>query len=489
MSRLRSLPIAVRLGATVGVLALGQLIVLIIALTDLGHARDDFEQIAAVQGLGPRTAEAARAAADRTGAETTPLIILVVVLLIAAVVVTVALVRSITRPVADLSARLDSLNSRCITGLGQGLDAIARGDLTHETTPVTTAVLIRAQDELGRLGETFNRMLATAQGGIASYNTARGELQQMIGQVSHSAGTVSAASQQMASTSEEAGRAVGEIAGAVGDVAQGAERQSRMVDEFRGTLDEASASVEAMAGRATAAGDVAARAQDVVREGVGAAEQATTAIEGVAATSARITTAIRDLSAKSEEIGSIVGTITGIAGQTNLLALNAAIEAARAGEQGRGFAVVADEVRQLAEGSQAAAADIAALVAQIQNETQAVVGVVEAGAEQTDASVVTVEQARAAFLRIGESVTEMTTGIDEIARSAQATAGDTARAGDQVLEIGAVAEASSASAEQVAASTQQTSASTQEIAASAQELAATASELERLVGRFTLQTA
>ena len=107
------------------------------------------------------------------------------------------------------------------------------------------------------------------------------------------------------------------------------------------------------------------------------------------------TEAIRELGAKSEQIEGIVATITGIAEQTNLLALNAAIEAARAGEQGRGFAVVAEEVRKLAEESQSAAASIATLVGEIQNETAKAVEVVEDGARRTEDGVATVEQARA----------------------------------------------------------------------------------------------
>jgi methyl-accepting chemotaxis protein len=187
---------------------------------------------------------------------------------------------------------------------------------------------------------------------------------------------------------------------------------------------------------------------------------------------AAVTEAMRSLGSKSEQIGGIVETITGIAGQTNLLALNAAIEAARAGEQGRGFAVVADEVRKLAEESQNAASSIADLIAEIQNETRNAVGIVEQGAERTEEGAVVVEQTRLAFLAIGERVREVDERIREILTATN--------------EVAAVAEQSSAGAEEVSASTQETSASTQEIASSAHDLARTAEELGALINRFQL---
>jgi methyl-accepting chemotaxis protein len=209
-------------------------------------------------------------------------------------------------------------------------------------------------------------------------------------------------------------------------------------------------------------------------------------MQAVQESSTEVTGAIRELAVRSGEIVGIVETISGIAAQTNLLALNAAIEAARAGEQGRGFAVVADEVRQLAEGSRSAAQSIAVLISQIQAETSRVVEVVEAGAERTAAGTDIVEQTREAFSRIEAAVTDVTTRIEEISGAAVQISQGTAQIQSDVIEVAAVAEQSSAAAQQVSASTQETTASTQEIAASAQELAHTAERLNQLVGSFRL---
>jgi methyl-accepting chemotaxis protein len=355
-------------------------------------------------------------------------------------------------------------------------EGIAAGDVEQR-------IAVRSHDELGDTANAFRRMvvyledMVTAAKRIAagdltvdvepaserdalghSFGEMTENLRAMVGQLADATSVMSASTQQMASTSEEAGRAVGEIATAIGEVAAGAERQTRMVEQARVTTQET--------------GDTADQAVAVAEEGIAAAEEASAAMEALRASTGEVTEAIVHLAEKSGQIGGIVKTITGIAEQTNLLALNAAIEAARAGEQGRGFAVVAEEVRKLAEESQRAAASIAALVQQIQGETDHTVQVVELGAKQSEESSATVERARDAFRQIAVSVSEMRSRISQIVEASN--------------EVAAVAEQSSATTEEVSASTEQTSASTQEIAAAAQELARTAEQVQVLVAKFRL---
>ena len=394
--------------------------------------------------------------------------------------------RSIKLGVDVVLDRMTSLRDHCATGLKAGIQALADGDLTVSAEAVTEPIENPAKDEIGQVATAVNGVTERFRDMIDAYNETRANLNDIVGQVAGSAGVVSAASKEMASTSEESGRATGEIANAIGGIAAGAERQAQMISDARAAAEDVGRAVGDAATTAQETAKVALEAREVARQGVGAAEQATVAMNSVRDSSVEVSDAIRELAAKSEEIGQIVQTITGIAEQTNLLALNAAIEAARAGEQGRGFAVVAEEVRKLAEESQHAAQEISGLVNVIQSETNHAVDVVEDGARRTKDGATVVEKTREAFLQIGTSVDDMAARIEQIAAASQQIAASAQSMEQIVGEVASVVEDSSAATEQVSASTEQTSASAQQISASAQELAGNAETLNDLVSQFKL---
>jgi methyl-accepting chemotaxis protein len=342
-------------------------------------------------------------------------------------------------------------------------DRIAAGDLSTDLQPRSE------KDEL-------RRALANMTAGLRA----------MVGEISSAADKVSDVSGRVAADATESGRSVEEIARAVGEVAHGAERQVRSVEAVRVQAGEVAATTRDSAATAQLAAEEAGRARQLAQDGATAVDAATEAMEAVRGASAEVTETIRALGERSQRIGSMVDTIGGIAEQTNLLALNAAIEAARAGEQGRGFAVVADEVRKLAEESRLASRSIAELVTEIRSETDRAVQVVEEGGRRTTDGVGTVEAARASFAAIGDAVEVTSARVAEIAAAVGHIAGSSTQMTDEIAEVASVAEESSAAAEQVAASSQQTSASTQQIVASADELASSARELRELAGRFKL---
>jgi methyl-accepting chemotaxis protein len=426
------------------------------------------------------------AAASSASSSRTLMLVIALIALLAAAGISFFLARDLSRRIKQLLDGIHSLDSNCLADLGDGLAAIAQGDLTVAVAPQTETIPTTRGDEIGELTRTFNGMVEKTQSSVAAYNTTRDNVAGMLREIGSTSEQLSLASQQMANTSEEAGRAVGEIAQAVSSVAAGAEDQVRSIAEAKILTDEVAMASKASAEGAQSTADAAAQARNLAEEGAEAVAQATEAMHAVRTSSSEASSAIRKLDAKSEQIGEIVDTITGIAEQTNLLALNAAIEAARVGEQGRGFAVVAEEVRKLAEESQSAASSIATLIQEIQHETRHVVEVVEDGARQTEDGTATVEQAREAFTRISAAVQDVGERVEQIAGSIQEIASAGNRVQDSMTSVAAVAEQSSASSEQVSASTQETSASTEQIAASATQLANTAEELERLVGKFTL---
>jgi methyl-accepting chemotaxis protein len=417
------------------------------------------------------------------------ILVVLVLSLLVALTACALVTRSIRGSAKHVLDRLSSLDGRDTTELDHGVRALAAGDLTRDVQMTTEPIARPGADELGDIARATNGIRDRIAAIVDSYNSSRQALSEMVSQVADGADAINGSSQQMATISEEAGRAVGEIASAVGEVAQGAERQVQAIADAQGIAEQVVSVTQRSAGEASTTAEVAGQARALAGEGAQAIVGATEAMGSVRESSRGATEAIRALDGKSAQIGTIVDTITAIAEQTNLLALNAAIEAARAGDHGRGFAVVAEEVRKLAEESESAARSIATLIGEIQTETSRAVQVVEEGARRTEQGAEVVQGARTAFEQIGSSVEDVTTRVDAIAAAVAQIAASAQEMSDRMTEVASVAEQSSASSQQVSATTQQTSASTQEIAASAQDLARTAGGLQELVTRFTVATA
>ncbi|WP_371381048.1 methyl-accepting chemotaxis protein [Sporomusa aerivorans] len=342
-------------------------------------------------------------------------------------------------------------------------EQVAGGDLAHR-------IEVHGVAEIEKLTDAFNSMITA--------------LRSLVAKTSTTAETVAASSEELAASAGEVGKAAEEVALTIQSVAEGANKQVSMADDSAQIIK---AMVQAIANTGKAAHSVAAASEQSEKAAEAGSAQigmAVAKMNEIQHNVSQATVKIHALGDKSRQIGQIVDVITGIAGQTNLLALNAAIEAARAGEQGRGFAVVADEVRKLAEQSETAAREIAGIIEDIQVETVETVSAIDKGGQDVAAGVQLVENSGAAFKEIYTAVKNVHDEVMRIVTLADEQQQRSTQVETTVHGIADAARLNAAGAEQVAAVSQEQNASVQEIAAASASLAQMASELQQAVLKF-----
>ncbi|MDF2572799.1 MAG: methyl-accepting chemotaxis sensory transducer [Sporomusa sp.] len=321
---------------------------------------------------------------------------------------------------------------------------------------------------------------------ITAFKRMEDNLRELISQTSEASGQVVSSSMNLTEGAEQSAQAAVQVAEAITEVSMGAEMQVKAVNEAVSVIEEMSVNITRVAANANEVSAVSMKAAGTAKTGEQAIEKAVQQMSGAEKTVADSAQVIAELGMRSKEIGQIVETISGIAGQTNLLALNAAIEAARAGEQGRGFAVVADEVRKLAEQSQDAAKRISEMIAGIQGDTDKAVQVMNKGKQEVEAGAVLVQNAGTAFKEIRNVVEMVSAQVGGISDSIQELSGGSEQIIGVVREIEGVSKEAASQAQSVSAATEEQSASMEEISASSHALRQMADELKETVSRFKL---
>jgi methyl-accepting chemotaxis protein len=353
----------------------------------------------------------------------------VIGMIVAAVALDIVLLLATTKSIADPVHKTMAV-----------LQSLAVRDLT-------TILEVESTDELGAMAVALNRTIEVLRGTLA---------------------TITQSAEQLASASEE-------ISAGAGQTAESSRVQSDQTLQVATAMQEMSSTVLQISDNSQKASDASRSAAEAARNGGKVVEETLVTMRGIADSTAKVASTVTQLGKGSEQIGKIISVIDDIADQTNLLALNAAIEAARAGEQGRGFAVVADEVRKLAERTTKATKEIADMIKSIQQETQNAVQAMEqeikevhVGVEKTSASGAALRE----IIKMSENVGDM---IATIATAA--------------TEQSATTEQINSNVSQISGSTQESSAAAAQTSKACSDLSSLAFDLQHLVKQFKLESA
>jgi len=320
------------------------------------------------------------------------------------------------------------------------LEVMATGDFTQRVTADYKGQHRMIKDSINKLGDSVGNILS---------------------EVTQAVEATASASNQISTSSEE--------------MSSGAQEQSAQTIEVAGAVEEMTKTILETSSNSSQAAEFARNAGDTAKEGGKVVSDTIEGMNRVALVVKRSAETVQALGKSSDEIGEIVQVIDDIADQTNLLALNAAIEAARAGEQGRGFAVVADEVRKLAERTTKATKEIATMIRQIQKDTEGAVKSMKEGTEEVESGKLLADKA-------GQSLKEIITGADQVV--------------DKATQVAVASEEQSSAAEQISKNveaissvTQQSAAGIQQIARAAEDLNKLTFNLQELISRFKIQKA
>ncbi|MDF2565434.1 MAG: methyl-accepting chemotaxis sensory transducer with Cache sensor, partial [Massilibacillus sp.] len=357
---------------------------------------------------------------------------------------------------------------RPIKEMSQYASAIAAGDLTKSTLEAIDRSHYQVKDEVGTLRIAMIQM--------------REKLWALIGQVNESANHTATSSLQLKESANQSAQTATQVAEAVTKVADETIHGQATINKVNTTMASFIQEIGTMKGNTEEANGSANLAVESSTKGTETAQAARVQMENIDTSTKNVSETVVKLSAGTAKISEIVNMISGIAAQTNLLALNAAIEAARAGEQGRGFAVVADEVRKLAEQSQQSTSQIIALIDEINQAVAGAVSAVDQASSEVSFGMKHVNEAEAQFLQISHLIENVQQKTSQVLSNVATLFDNGHTIESSSTEINHVMNETVAHTQTVSAATEQQSAAMQQIAASSDDLAHLATELNKSLG-------
>lgn len=349
------------------------------------------------------------------------------------------------------------------------LGVMATGDLREDSS---LEEVFHRTDEIGEMSRALHKVQM--------------EVSNMMRQIIESSQQVAASCQQLTDSSEQSAEVSGTVANSIVNVAGSCSEQFTEVENASSNIESLSQSMERFKKTIEHAGQVVSEAKGQADSGEKEVTGAVKQMELIEQSVSQSAQVIEELGKESDKIGTIVDAISQIAEQTNLLALNAAIEAARAGEHGRGFAVVADEVRKLAEQSSSSAGEISSLIGSIQEKARNAVSVMQDGVSQVQNGVGAVNGAGNSFKDIAGMVEQVVDETAEMQRTVVSLAKNTSTIADAINKISEMSRNVASEAESVSAATEEQTATMNEIAGASRRLTEMAESMESSVERFKI---
>ena len=350
--------------------------------------------------------------------------------------------------------------------VSDAMQKMADGDLSHEPLEVVS------DDEVGRMSESTNHMQKSMSG--------------ILEEVIESAQQLAAASQELTASSQQTAENIGQVLSNIAKIAGETKEQSTTLGEINRTSADMQADMSAMHQSSESMQHAAEQSRAGAKDGHEAVASAMGAMQKMAEQMTASSQVVESLGERSKEIGKIVEAISGIAEQTNLLALNAAIEAARAGEAGRGFAVVADEVRKLAEQSGTAAQDISSIIKGIQDDTIRAMQAMEKGNAEVQAGTRIVQNTGEVFSKMEKYIDTLYDQIQQSLSRMETAAKESGAITDSIQKASEFSRAVTGDAQSVSAATEQQSAMLNDITDASESLARLAQTLQDRVSKFRL---